>query len=763
VPFFLLGIAALLGVWLSRPLWFDPETRQLKRDLVVARRLLEDPKASVQEVPVLLADALNHIERAPGRLGEAHFLLGSAYLRLAESFSEDRAEETRRKARHFLELADKEGVPENDGPFLRFRLGKVWFYTGGQRQSIIDALSQTVDGAGIERGEGYSLLTKVSLWPPRDVTAALKWNDKHLRLPTSNDELQLAPARLLRAELLLEIKDREGARKVLARLGSGVPRTIFSRARYLKARTFQDDLAYAEAAPLWEAILADPHEKERDSARIWYDLGECYGNLKQNTKAAQAWERAATAGGEAGQAALIRLSQGKLGSNPEAAADGFERALLRMTTPADYHNRLIDLGQARGILESSANVCLDAAKYEAAHKLAALHARLADHGFAAMLTGRVAEGWARSRKELARQVKSPEASQQEEEAARTLFQEAGAAYEAAAAAVPGQPEKADWLWRAGQAYWLAQAPAQVIAVFDKFVQMQPPPEKCSEAWYRLGESHLALHHDGVDTVAFNRCIEQAGPFAFRARLQLAQMELAKPLFGEAEPMLVHILQLPHVESDPETHARTLFTLADLYYRKGEYHKAIPRWEKAFDYAKQTVDVAARFHLAESYRLRADQEMQKIAIGMPSALDHPKQQVLEWLEKAEEQYQIVIAALETRTSSSLTREENAMLRQSLFGRAGSRFDRGKVKEAIPLYDSLATRLKYQYEGLNALRRLFECYVVPEQNQAELASATLQRARGVLEALKDDVFKGHFEGRTDWEKWIRTKEQELNKAK
>src|SRR5713226_7217566 len=91
VPVFLLGLLAVFAVWAIRPLWYDSDIVVLRRDLDRARSQLQDPRAPLNGLTVLLNDALSHVGRLPSRAGEAHFLLGSTYLRLAEQLPAERA------------------------------------------------------------------------------------------------------------------------------------------------------------------------------------------------------------------------------------------------------------------------------------------------------------------------------------------------------------------------------------------------------------------------------------------------------------------------------------------------------------------------------------------------------------------------------------------------------------------------------------------------------------------------------------------------
>src|SRR5260370_25339316 len=83
VPVFVLGILALAGVWASRPLWNDPDSRFVRHALSEARNILEDRRAPANQVPGMMTDVLARMQRFPERAGEAHFLLRRAYTPLA--------------------------------------------------------------------------------------------------------------------------------------------------------------------------------------------------------------------------------------------------------------------------------------------------------------------------------------------------------------------------------------------------------------------------------------------------------------------------------------------------------------------------------------------------------------------------------------------------------------------------------------------------------------------------------------------------------
>jgi tetratricopeptide (TPR) repeat protein len=772
VPFFFAGLLALASVWLTRPLWYDPDARRVARELATARHLLEDPHASVSGLPVLLSDALSRMDRFPARLGEAHFLLGSTYLRLAEPLAADRAAELRRQARCHLQKAESLGVPEGDRARLRYRLGKVWYQTGGEWPKIIAYLADSIEPGADDRREGYSMLTQAYLHlPTPDINAALQANEKQLQLPISDENLQ-APARLLRGELLMKIQEREAARKVLARIGSRAPAPIVSRARYLRASSYQEEQAWANAAPLWEAILADTRETPRDPGRILYDLGLCHRNLNHLTEAARAWERSIQQGGDTAQAvtfrlALLRLEMG----NIAAVVELYERVLQNVAKPENYQVPCLPLTEARALVESGCRLCRDAGKFEEAQKLALLHARLAPPGPSQLLLAQVAQAWALSNRDQAQKAPNTERARRLEETARSHFKEAGAAYETAFAPDARAAEKAERLWQAAEAYRQGQDNPHVVSVLERFVQLLPASERWSEAWYRLGESHLALRHEREARAAFTRCLEQVGPFAFRARYQLSLAELRAKNPSTAEEMLLQNLDLMRRgEVDPQAHQQTLYTLADLLYERGDYNQAAARWESALtDYPTNPEVLSARYRLGECYRRQAARVASSVEKDNPLVADlqiRYQRRAVYWLEKAVGNFQKLANDLDARPANSLTPAEAVYLRKALFAQADCHFELHHFSEAARLYHSLARRYPRQYEELVALEQLWYCYTLlgeTDRSRLKEADATLQRARIALDALDESVFLGRpeTEQRAAWEQKIKEAQEQLRK--
>ena len=131
-------------------------------------------------------------------------------------------------------------------------------------------------------------------------------------------EAALAPARLLGGELELRLKHPDLARRVLEKVGPQATPEIKAKALRLRARSFQDEKRWAEAATLWQQAKADG----QTPSEVLYNLGVCAAHQDQTDAAASSWEECVQAGGAETRRAALALAALRLkGSNPETALE----------------------------------------------------------------------------------------------------------------------------------------------------------------------------------------------------------------------------------------------------------------------------------------------------------------------------------------------------------------------------------------------------------------------------------------------------------
>ncbi len=747
VPVFFAGLVALAAVVVARLLWHENDAGRVARDLAAARALLARRDCPVERVQAYLAAALDR----PATAGAAHFLLGSAYILLAYQ-GEPGADDAWQKARAELEQAEALGVPEPDRPRLRYRLGKAWYHTQGDPAQVVAYLSDTVATAD-DPVEGYGLLTGAYLrLPEPDVAAALAANEKQLELPTL-DESVLAPARLLRGELLLRSQRPDEAREVLKFIKPPAAPDLVALARSLRARSYQQEGQWAVAAPLWKEALEDRSVSRSDAAEAGYNFGICCQNLGKRADAVAAWEKVqAEAGGDLAQAATVRLAELRLQApSPQDGLSDLERLVRNVSAAADWHNSLVDLARVREVFERGCVIYHTVGRYDLAMRLAELYEPLAPPGVAQSLFAQSAEAAARAKQE--------QTGRQAAESARVLFREAGRKNEAALAAATSPADRAERLWRAADCYLRASDFPAGAAMLERWIKTGQQPERLGEAWFRLAEARRALHRDAEASDAYNEAVGRPGPFACRARYQLALLEIARGEWDRAEEDLELNRKVLRTEPDADALERTLFELGDLMCKRHNYRLAAERLHEALHLYPASPRVQhGRFLLAECYRNLALQEGQNLRLSermTPATEEHYQKQYRDWLEKAALAYEELTRTLGGRLAAGpLPADEESLYRQASFSAAECRFNRGEYQAAVALYMPLVARYHHRIEGLQARAGIIQCCFA--QGQPDEARKALDGIRALLKEMDESAFKNAPGGWTkaDWEKWLAT---------
>jgi tetratricopeptide (TPR) repeat protein len=747
----------------ARPFWHQSPPRQLDEDLAAIRKALDSQVPDTSLALAVGEDLLDRIDRFPDDAGEIHFLVGSAYLRRASEVSREQATYAWQKARHHLQEAVHGGVPEGDRHRLMYRLARAWFHTGVDAPHVLDCLAQSSDAAIDDPAATYAMLTQLYLRLPQpNLQAALVSNAKQLALPTSDESL-LAPARLLRGELLMRLGQADEARKVWARVPPTAPAGVYTRARHLRARSCQQDRLWQEAAALWEEIINDSREAPAEVGAALYDLGVCYRRLDRPKDAARAWERVLSQTSELrdiGQAAAFGLAELRLlDANPSSALECFERALRDVKGPGRYQNALVDLAEARRLVEQGCRVYLKAGDFERAQRLAQLDGQLAPKANQELL-GQVAEAWAAN---CRRRATGSQAARLQEEAT-VHFREAGVAFQALADSVKDAPQQAPWLWRGAADFLQGRHYAQAVALLQRFIRVETEPQRLGQAWYTLADAYRALADMPAAQVAYHKCIEYPGPYAFRARYRLAQAEIEPALaannasrLDDIQAALQQNLDLMRSSPDEEACQQTLRALADLLVRRGQYRVATVRLRELLErYPGHEDRLTTRRQLADCYRQLAALEDQQLRAGAyltPEGQLHYRDQRRLWLQKASAHYQKLADDLAALGSARpLTDKEEMLLRQVGFAVAECHFEQGHYAEAIDGYEKMAARYPNQADVLKALQQITRCHWV--QSDPSRARETAQRLREALAKLPDGAFKDQPDrwSRQDWEQWL-----------
>lgn len=741
VPVFFLGLLALAGVCIARPPWRPIDAHRAERELLAARHLLERSDVNREQWQIALERLEEHQERLPQRSAEFRFLIGSIQLRLAGTGPSSETIANARKAHLLLEEAQAQGVPDADQPALLYRRGKALALMQADPKQIIDLLTRSIERGADDPFEGHGLLAQAYLrLPAPDLSSALLANEKQLEQPTI-DEKKLAPVRLQRGELLLRLNRPEDARRVLGRIGPQAPPALQAQARFLRARSLQEEQRWEEAAALWKESVDDARLPMREPGWTLYFLGVCYRQLEQLEEAARVWEQCARRvdGGDEAVAAALGLAELRLLDEAPDALAGFERAVQGVESPADWRNSLVDLEKARALFERGLAVYREAGDAERGMQLAKWYERLALPGAASFLRAQAADSGARVK---------------QGEEARSLYRQAGEAYEQSAARTPQPDDQMERLWLSADRYRLGRDAARTAAVLQRVLPMVPEPRRRGEGWFALGEALRDLKDEAGARAAYRECINYPTPFAYRARYQLALLEIARNDPDEAVSVLQLNLKLLSTDPDREAEEKSLLALANVQFQRRQYRLALPLLEQVLrSYPESEGAVKARFQLAECHRLLAVQDAQDFrtqVLANPEARSHAEKEYYRRLEEAAQNYQQVAEVLAKREAKSLTAEEQLQLRQASFGAAEAWSNRGNYKKALARYEQLAILYAGRVEELHALSGIAQCHW--RDGQAILAKGQVERLRKALQALPDSAFQGEPWSRAEWEKWL-----------
>jgi tetratricopeptide (TPR) repeat protein len=758
VPVFLAGLLAVGSAGIFWSYSSGASSRLVEQNLKQFREALEQ-NVSPADAEALAQPLVERAESFPQQAATAHFLLGGFYLRAGTHIPE-----RLQSARAHLEQAEALGVAREDRDRLTYRLGKVYALVQEDPQRVLDYLKRSVPESADDPAEGYGLLVATYLrLPTPDLHAALEANQKQLAFPMS--EPATAAARLQRGKLLLGLQEADEARAVLARVPREAPPGVYVEARALRVESCQQDGFWKEAASLWEEILADTAHPPADADRARYLLGLCYAQDRQVERAVPTWEKALTARGESGQAAAFRLAELQLQDDPVRGKSALRQALRSVTGAAAYKNSFVPLEEARRICEAGYRKFLEARDYEAAQQLAEQYARLAAPGKAQVLSGEAAEAWANAHVRLAREASSQEAARQEEDAARAQFCRAGEEYEAVADVTKGHPEYVDWLWRSADNYLHGADSRRALEVLQRFLALDLPGPRLGEGWYVLARTYQAQSQEDEARKAFGRCIAYPGPFAYRARAQLALDLIRHNQGDQAEITLKQNLDMLRADRDPEAYETTLFALAGLLYQRGKYLPAVQAFEEALEhFPTNPAATEARFKLAVCCRQLAARENERVQHNVRSAPDarvHYEAQYHTWLGKAADNYQKLSDVLTTRPGQAPRKEqEEKLLRHAAYAAAECRFDLGQYEAAADLFEAFADQFPQHVEALNALDRIMRCQI--SQKQLNKAQATLDRIESTLRAMDDPAFGEGADGqrlRKQWQDWLVKSRQEV----
>jgi tetratricopeptide (TPR) repeat protein len=751
-PLFVVGVAALLAVWLGRPAWFDTPTRRVERELAQVRSLLDRPESDPEQAVQRARQAVAESDAVPARGGEACYWLGAALIRLAERGSAEKSAAAWREARENLEQAEQQGVPEAMQPLLNYRRAKVGFYAGEEITRVVERLEATVPHSDA-RAEGYALLTQAYLRLPNpDLKKALEANNKLRGVPEVS-ETDLARAKLVGGELLFRLGRPEEARRNLAMISAQAPPEIVNRARLLQARSYQQDRKWDKAISLYQEALADNRVAPAELAAVHFHLGGCFREADRLAEAAHWWQECLKRG-ETPEAILASLYLLALPDAGPERLDTVVRLFARYRTPEDWNHPLLDLAGVRTAFERASQALRQHKQPELALRLLDEYARLAVPGRPLVLKSEIQAEWARQYQERTARAETPEQAKQfEDEAGKLYRQAAEASAEAARIAGLEPKEQVALLWTSVN-YYQACADWPLAARSLELVLGQDPEEpRKGEGWFRLGEVRRRQNDNTGAAVAYRKCLEFPTRFAALARYQLAMASLQSGDLEDAEDALKVNIDTLRYAPDPEALEKSLFQLGSLLYQRRKYRLAVHRLEEAINRFRDDPEVPrARFQLADSYRQISLLEYQSLFLNETMSLEkraHFEQEYRTWLRKAAEEFDQLDKFLDTPAGqNALTPEQRVKVP---FITARCWLNAKTPAKALEIYQRLAKRHEGRVEQLDALGGIVSCYALAgDEDKVRQHLVQIQMLlRGMDEAV-----------RVPWQQWVEDATGALN---
>lgn len=771
VPVFFVGVVAILTVCLTRGLVTPDPVRQLNRDLAEARRLLEresnDPDSALQHAQ----QAVDNLMYDQGRAAEAFFLLGSAHLRVAERLaSESVPSEAKTQNAEFknhnleealrcLQEAERRGLAGEDGNRLRFRLAKVRFHRREDASQVIEQLKASVDVAD-DRAEALTLLSQAYLrLNPPNVKEALKANKKLREEVPQIGEDVLGPAKLAGAKLLLQLSQREEARKTLEKISDRAPPAALAEKNMLLAGLYQEERKWTEAAKLWRAVLDEKRVPLTEAGSVLYNLGVCCRRLDQNTAAAEAWSDCLRCSqGEEEQAAALALAELRLHeTEPVRGVALLARAVAKVRKPDDWKNALMDLANVRELFEQALTIYRQANRYDLAVRTAELYQRVADPPKAQVRRAELNVEWAKSVQERARSSKDEATRKKDEATADELLRQAAEAHTEAAKLQSEKNQRDEHLWLSAVCSYEGHDYPHAADKLKEIVEREKDNvDRLGEGLFLLGETCRHLNDIKAAQSSYKACVERGARFTYRARYQLAMLDIEAGNIDDAEKELEQNILIEHRDSDAEAQEKSRLALCALLYQKAAslplyYRKVVQHLEGHLDHFAATPEsVRARYQLADSYRqLVAHDTLVRSAGNVseklsPEAFDHfLEQSKRSWGRAAEEFSKLEELIKEEELAALLSLKQQMEIP---FFIAECYFNLGEYEKSLHKYEELAQKWGKSPHALQALGGTIRCYGAMEDYEH-----LRQRAEEIRERLAATEGLGEND-RQRWLEWL-----------
>lgn len=333
---------------------------------------------------------------------------------------------------------------------------------------------------------------------------------------------------------------------------------------------------------------------------------------------------------------------------------------------------------------------------------------------------------------------------------------------------------AESVWQSADMFDRAGDQDQAITMFQQYANDFPSDARNAEASFRLASAYQARGDYELAAERYRKLIEERGRgtggssvFADRAYVPLARTLLADTDAAndaEAERYLTAVVGGQIAESDSVVFRDALFELGRYYARTGAHEQAIERLEEALDRFPDDPEVhAARFRLADAYRLSAGALAKRLGEAMPD-VDRQKLETLrsDRLNKSLGLYEQTRRALEALPPGRRTALDDLYLRNSYFYLGDCAFDLGQYDTAVRHYTAARDRYPTDPASLVAMIQIVNANLAAGQYDAALTAN--ERARRFYKSLPEEVWDDPNlpMARKDWERWLDSTDQLARQA-
>ncbi|MGH7224999.1 MAG: tetratricopeptide repeat protein, partial [Gemmataceae bacterium] len=493
-----------------------------------------------------------------------------------------------------------------------------------------------------------------------------------------------------------------------------------------------------------------------EAGGVLYNLGVCCRHLEQCDSAAKAWSDCMRSSqGEEAQAAALALAELRLHeTNPEKGVAMLAEAVAKVRKADDWKNSLVELTSVRDLFEQAMTIYRTANRFDLAVRTAELYERVAAPPKAQLRRAELNTDWAHVLQERARAAKDEAARKKDESTADELLRQAAEAHTEAAKLLREKGDKEERQWLSAVASFEGHDYPRAADKFRAIVEREKDNvDRQSEGWFLLGETCRHLHDLQAAQTAYKACVENGTRFTYRARYQLAMIEIEAGHIDAAAKELEQNILIEHGAPDAEAQEKSRLALCALLYQSAAalpqyYRRVVQYLEGHLEHFAVTPEaVRARFQLADSYRQLVAQNTVNHSVSekmSPEQFDHFIEiSRRSWTRAAEEFAKLEESIKEPKLATLLSLKQQAEIP---FYVAECYFSLGEYEKALHKYEEVAAKWDKHQQALRALGETIKCFAAMDDfKQLRQRADHIRDLLATTEGLSD-------KDRQQWTDWL-----------